>query len=719
MKTRLVHIRIFTALAALLVAADAVTPVEKVTSLLEDLKKSVEDEAAKEAETYGKFACFCKDTTKTKSETITEAQDKIDTTTADIGEKSATKQSKITKHGQEQQKVEETTLKLQESTETHQKELAAYEGTKADLTKALVSIRKALKSLKDSKGTALLSLDDKSDVSSLLELGEAMGLVQPSKQQAVSTFLQRVDPKDPAYKFHSAKILEIMESLQKDFQDKKESLMSEWEKTDNAFKAEKKEMQDKISTAKKEIQALSGEIDKLSAEIAKHKEDLVTADATLQDDSAYLRDLTARCEEKARDWDQRSSMRNDEVKALSEALQILTDKVKDADKVNKRALLLAKAAPVKPSKVTKAPATPAKKQASAAQTKAPKARSFLEEAEKKMGFLSRVARVEMSSARGQDSVIELLHHEGIRLKSVVLSSLVNQIRADPFGKVKKLIQGLIERLLNESKQEATKKGFCDTELGKSKQARNARFAEINKIDAEVSSLEASQDALEAEIEELTGSVESLNKDLQKASDLRAEEKSENEGTIKTAREGVDAVGEALTILKDFYKSAGKAAVLLQGSASPVDEDDPGAGFKGSYKGSQEGSQAILGLLETIKSDFERTVRKTEDAEDKAHDEFVEFQRTSKADISGKETKIALDKQDLESTKNAIAQGHQDMKTSQDLLDAALKNIEDLKPTCIDTGMSYQERVQKREDEISALKKALCMLDGDKVEAECQ
>lgn len=39
--------------------------------------------------------------------------------------------------------------------------------------------------------------------------------------------------------------------------------------------------------------------------------------------------------------------------------------------------------------------------------------------------------------------------------------------------------------------------------------------------------------------------------------------------------------------------------------------------------------------------------------------------------------------------------------------------------CIDTGMSYEERVEKREEEIEALHKALCILDTDGVEAECK
>jgi hypothetical protein len=37
---------------------------------------------------------------------------------------------------------------------------------------------------------------------------------------------------------------------------------------------------------------------------------------------------------------------------------------------------------------------------------------------------------------------------------------------------------------------------------------------------------------------------------------------------------------------------------------------------------------------------------------------------------------------------------------------------------LDSGVSYEERVQKREEEIDALKTALCQLDPEGVEAEC-
>jgi len=78
----------------------------------------------------------------------------------------------------------------------------------------------------------------------------------------------------------------------------------------------------------------------------------------------------------------------------------------------------------------------------------------------------------------------------------------------------------------------------------------------------------------------------------------------------------------------------------------------------------------------------------------------------------------LDDQDLATTKTSIEEKSKDMKNNMDLVDKALQELEELKPVCIDTGMSYEERVEKREEEIAALKKALCQLDGEGVEADC-
>jgi len=537
-----------------------------------------------------------------------------------------------------------------------------------------------------------------------LALADALNLVESKKRTAVSAFLQ-VDPNDPEYKYHSQGIIEVLENLLKEFRAQKAEVDAEYEKSKKACDDLKASLTKEMEDNEQAIKDLGGDIMRLKSEIAKAREDLVEAEGNLKDDQAYLKDLTMRCEDRAKDWDQRSQMRGDELTALSEALKILKGSVQGADEtVNKRALLLERARHVLPISQN---------------TVDESALSFLQSASSRAlaQNLLEKARGGASTQVQKDQVLALLSSEGRRLGSAVLASLAMKVASDPFVKVKELIQKLIERLVKESTSEATKKGFCDTELGKARQDRDFRFADVKKLNAELAGLEAKQVELEEELEALASALKLLNEQLAEAEKLRADEKAENIKTLQEAKEGLEALKEAITILKVFYKQSAKAKVLLQ--ASPVDEDTSGPGFEGAYKGKQAASKGIIGLLEVIKSDFERTLKTTAAAEKKAAADFVEFDRTSRADIGGKETKTTLNEQDLETTKTTIEKKMKDLQTNMDLLDDALKEIEILKPTCIDTGMSYADRVAKREEEIAALKKALCMLDADKVELECQ
>jgi hypothetical protein len=59
--------------------ATEVTPIEQVLNMLEDLQTKVITEGKGEAKSYDKFACFCKDATNEKEESITDSQNTIDT----------------------------------------------------------------------------------------------------------------------------------------------------------------------------------------------------------------------------------------------------------------------------------------------------------------------------------------------------------------------------------------------------------------------------------------------------------------------------------------------------------------------------------------------------------------------------------------------------------------------------------------------------------------
>merc|ERR1719324_76855 len=312
----------------------------------------------------------------------------------------------------------------------------------------------------------------------------------------------------------------------------------------------------------------------------------------------------------------------------------------------------------------------------------------------------------------RSNALSFLAEQGNKLHSAALLSLVTRAAADPFAKVKGLIQKLIERMLQEAADEASKKGFCDTELGKAEHDRDERWSDVQELNTQAETLEVKLEELSAEISELKVAIEKLEAALAEAKTLRDEEKEENMATIAEATGGLDAVTQAMEVLKDHYKQAAKNTVFLE--ASPVGESTN----KGAYKGNQEAGAGIIAMLEVIVSDFKRTIKKTTAEEQKAHEEFVLFERTSTTDISGKSMTKKLEQQVITDTATH-EKTMEDLQMNVDLLDDALKAYEELVPTCVDTGMSYAERVAARETEIEALKKALCMLDAEGVEPDCK
>merc|ERR550537_1462050 len=262
--------------------------------------------------------------------------------------------------------------------------------------------------------------------------------------------------------------------------------------------------------------------------------------------------------------------------------------------------------------------------------------------------LMQVSSKDASVQKLQERVIASLLEKGKKLSSPVLTALALRMSADPFVKVKKLISDLIQRLVQEAADEATKKGWCDTEMGKATKTKDKNFDKTVSLNANLMSLEAQKASLEEEISTLTVELADLNDSLSKTTKFRADEKAENEDTLSKAEAGLAATKDAYEVLEEFYKKAGKAtaelvqirkvSLLQEGSkASPIDEDAPDSGMGGAYKGNQQKAGGILAMLDVIISDFERTIKVTTETEKQASREFAEFSKTTKTSIGAKET----------------------------------------------------------------------------------
>merc|ERR1719498_291846 len=126
-----------------------------------------------------------------------------------------------------------------------------------------------------------------------------------------------------------------------------------------------------------------------------------------------------------------------------------------------------------------------------------------------------------------------------------------------------------------------------------------------------------------------------------------------------------------------------------------------------YKGMEGGG--VLGMLDVVQSDFARLLAETTAAESEAAKEYEEFSNDSATD---KETKSGdMKAKDNERTKkeSRMTSAKKDLAGSQEELDAAMAYFEKLKPSCVDAGESYEERVARRKEEIESLKEALKIL----------
>jgi len=286
--------------------------------------------------------------------------------------------------------------------------------------------------------------------------------------------------------------------------------------------------------------------------------------------------------------------------------------------------------------------------------------------------------------------------------------LASQISVDHFAKIKKLISELIERLLQEAANEANQKGWCDKSMADAKQKRSYASEKIKTLNGKMSELEATRNKLAEELSILEKEIAELEAAQEKAEKERAAEKAENEATVAEAQAGQEAVEEAITVLDRFYKTAAKNTVLMQ--KGPLD-DMPDSGFDAgeAYKGAQGAAGGILGMLDVIRSDFIRTIEETEKAESEAEDDHNKFMTESSVSLAEKkmaEEQKTKYKDDAEAN---LESANTDLDSQSELLSTSISELMELKPACIDTGMSYEERVERRQQEIDSLKKALCIL----------
>jgi hypothetical protein len=680
--------------------------VNKVVSMLEDLQLQVLAEGEAEAATYNKFACFCKTTQKEKSESIKTGKTDKGSLQADIKKFSKIRDDLDTKIGKLQGNIKDAETKMEKLTKKSDAALAVYKTNDADVVSAITSLTEAIKVLKSSKTPSLLQFQSVSKtVRQAALMADALGLGGEGVQKAATFFLQQgevpVEMED--YKFHSSGIVNTLEKLGEDFRKTKNDVDAAEVKRVQAYDMAMQEETDYVKAKNLAMEQANQERDEKIEEIGTASQELTTVSAQLLDDMEYLDELNTICSDKAKTWDQRTQLRANELTAITQATGIVKATV--SEKTQSSTIRFAQTGTVVhlAEAVTSSESAMQAIEAEAEITEAGEAPSFLQK-----------RSVQKHSPDGEDAgrqmIISLLNGKGRELKSTLLVSLATQIAADPFAKIKKLIQELIERLLTEAANEANQKGWCDKATADATQKRDYAAGKIENLNAEMARLAALSDKLEEEITTLVNELGELRDSMAKAEKIRTEDKAENKNTVAEAKAGLSAINMAIDILDKFYKTSAKAKVDLALTQGPLD-DAPDAGFDNgeAYKGAGGEAGGIIGMMEVIQSDFERTISETKKSEKAAEQDHLEFMTESKKSEAEKDMARSEKVKLKDETDNNFNEADGNLDSQTKILVTSIKELLELKQACVDTGMSYADRVAMREQEIASLKKALCIL----------
>eukprot|EP00408_Alexandrium_pacificum_P003044 CAMPEP_0171230658 /NCGR_PEP_ID=MMETSP0790-20130122/39510_1 /TAXON_ID=2925 /ORGANISM="Alexandrium catenella, Strain OF101" /LENGTH=688 /DNA_ID=CAMNT_0011696877 /DNA_START=86 /DNA_END=2152 /DNA_ORIENTATION=+ len=662
-------------------SSSSVTPIQKVLTLMSDMMAKGKKEKEEEANRFTAFGQWCSDQSRIKKGEIAQGEEQMELLNGQIMKAEANIRGLSDRIQELEEDVGRWKKDQAAATDVRTKEQADYRATLQDFSESVDAMTEAIGVLKkqayDRPQTEL--------VQALLQVQKRPALPATAKT-ALAAFLQQAQPsvdampddrlfnKAPeayAYEFQSGGVVEMLVKLKDEFETKKSELMAEELKAKHAYEMIMQQLTDNTENADHEISKKTTLRAKTQQSLAEDQGNLAATTKERDEDQKYLDDATGLCSLKAEDFKSRQALRAEEIKTLEQAISIISSSsVAGAGDKYLPALLQARA---------RAGTSLAQLQGGQQSPLQARIASFLAE------------RARLSGSK-------------------LLSQVSQRVAADPFGKVKKLIKDLIVQLMEEATAETEHKGWCDTELTTNKQTRDKKTEEANALTAEIEDLTAQIAQLTQDIADLAAGVKELDASMAKATEDRTASKEANEQTVKEAKEAQVAVQQALAVLKEYYAKSAEATALAQQAPA----DDAPETFDKPYKGMLPEGGNVVDFLEVILTDFTRLESETSTSEATEQDQYDKFMFESKKDKALKENESKHKDASKTDKEGALHSAEQELKSTQGQMKAAMNYYDKLKPTCVDSGITYEERVRRRQEEIQSLEEALKILSGEDI-----
>merc|ERR1719213_983318 len=430
-----------------------------------------------------------------------------------------------------------------------------------------------------------------------------------------------------------------------------------------------------IEAAGKAIETKSARVGTVAVEIVESKADLEKTQKAVEEDTQFKANLNKNCATKQKEWDERQKTRAEEIKAISETIEMLNSD--DALELFKKTLPAA-ASLIQTSATTR--------------SQMRRARSLIEK------------------AMGSDKGHAVNRH-------LILTALKSGTGG--FEKVNTMIDGMNEVLEGEQVADDKQDVWCLAELDKAKGEAKATEGDIGDLAAAIDSQRDAIETTASEIADLKKGLEQLDKDVAEATEQRKDEHEEYVDETASNQAAVELLGMAKNRLNKFYNPT------LYKAPEPVAEEEeffaqrraapgpPPETFSGEYKKS-ESSSGIINMIDEMGKDMEDEMAEAKRDEEEAQKDYEEDMNDA-ATKRTDDSKLMVTKEGEKAEKaTKLEELKESKRTKNGELDILESKIDNLHKTCDFLIEHYKGIKEERMKEEEGLKTAKNVLAGAKL-----
>jgi predicted RNase H-like nuclease (RuvC/YqgF family) len=319
----------------------------------------------------------------------------------------------------------------------------------------------------------------------------------------------------------------------------------------------------------------------------------------------------------------------------------------------------------------------------------------------------------VESLRRQNAA-QVLSAAGRRLASSELVALASSVKLDAFTKVKKAIDDMIAKLLQDKEDEIKHKDYCVDEINTNERENDLKNRDKEEKEAHIETMKNEIHVLSQELDTLKAEIQTLQTELKRAGEDREAENKDFQDTVADQRATIKLLQKTLDVLKGFYDKKHKGASLAQ--EDPAGPPPP-PGFK-AYK-KNEGSGGVLGMIQQIIGDAKAEEAEAIQAEKDAQAAYELYVKDTNDSVTSKNDSIT-NKSDTKAKKEgALHEDKKDLNNIMTELEELSNENADLHKACDFTLKNFDIRQSARDEEVEALREAKAVLSGAKFEALVQ